>query len=1043
MAHRTSHTPSGASDGTFDLSQIFIGRQQQLDLFEIYLNRWKQLILDAGEAETLMTAAPSPNNKIQGLVVLLYGRGGFGKSTLLRRYREQALQANSNPLTGKLTISEVADWEFAVEGKRSLFNPPHGHEVDPADYYKVMCGELIRVLQRKADDFEHYQRAVRAVEEARKQANRVLDTMQKDERFGSLRWLAGEGMLKLVRWAAPLVGLGAVSKVLDNEQVAEKVKEVVGTGVEIGADHLMRLYTRLQDELGSRLGDYLDPALRLGLALGRDLREFARNYPLLIFFDTYEEIDEGDRYLRIMMGAAGTRVAWVVAGRDNLWAGTGQIERTVGLEYGYKELVPSDRGLPVDFNVGGVGAFTISDIQDYFDLLCQKVQFEPPLAAITPDSAKRILDVTRGVPLAVKIAAALYLDTADLEIITEHVEGKREIVDQMVRRYLLHARDNQDDRMKLYGLAMLRRADQPIAVAAALGLTPEQARTSYTIELSRLHRRYSFIFTEKEEPTLHQEVRLFLRLWLLEHCQQPDIKAVNERLMETHQSDLKTLEERRKYGTVKARFEDEQWVGIYLDLVEQQMWLDPSEGVRYALPFMIGASIYNDSALREAITTGSFFQEKMRSPELEWWKWARKGLSGSSQDLKALLRVIAEQRIDFPDPLPDYRDVVEALLWWKLAESYRSNDKNQALEWYEKALTPLAQETKLCEAAATTYWYVSDPLVEEKKYAESLPYLNRAIELNPDYVNAYNDRGGVYFNLKQYEQALGDCNHALELDPNYVHAYNWRGNVYKSLRRYKQALADYNRTLELNPKYVHAYNNRGNLYSNLKQYEQALADYNRALELDPHYVHAYNGRGNIYKSLRQYEQALVDYNHALELDPALLYPYYNRGHLYLLLKDKEQALNNFRKCWSLKPPTIDAALMAIWVKMSRESPGLETAIQLEEAALVDSKDYGAYVCRGIALGVRGRIKEGLAELEKAIDLEPEEPEAYLAYFWKGMLSAYYYRDRYQVAIEAIEKSLVIGDRLPPVLLTPLYWLEKDRPDFFERYARPLLKKYGV
>ena len=34
MAHRTSHTPSGASDGTFDLSQIFIGRQQQLDLFE-------------------------------------------------------------------------------------------------------------------------------------------------------------------------------------------------------------------------------------------------------------------------------------------------------------------------------------------------------------------------------------------------------------------------------------------------------------------------------------------------------------------------------------------------------------------------------------------------------------------------------------------------------------------------------------------------------------------------------------------------------------------------------------------------------------------------------------------------------------------------------------------------------------------------------------------------------------------------------------------------------------------------------------------------
>jgi hypothetical protein len=45
------------------------------------------------------------------------------------------------------------------------------------------------------------------------------------------------------------------------------------------------------------------------------------------------------------------------------------------------------------------------------------------------------------------------------------------------------------------------------------------------------------------------------------------------------------------------------------------------------------------------------------------------------------------------------------------------------------------------------------------------------------------------------------------------------------------------------------------------------------------------------------------------------------------------------------------------------------------------------------------------------------------------------------AVEAIEKALGVG--LPPVLLMPLYWLERDRPDFFGEYARPLLEKYGV
>src|SRR6266481_6631166 len=93
----------------FDLGQIFIGREQQLDLFRIYLGHWKHKMLTAPDIQ--VTAAPSPNNKIQGLVVLLYGRGGFGKSTLLKHYREIALEQD-----WRLEVSKIIDWEFAVEG---------------------------------------------------------------------------------------------------------------------------------------------------------------------------------------------------------------------------------------------------------------------------------------------------------------------------------------------------------------------------------------------------------------------------------------------------------------------------------------------------------------------------------------------------------------------------------------------------------------------------------------------------------------------------------------------------------------------------------------------------------------------------------------------------------------------------------------------------------------------------------------------------------------------------------------------------------------
>jgi len=42
----TRHTSQPSID-TYDLGRIFIGRQQQLDLFDYYLTRWQQLLFAA------------------------------------------------------------------------------------------------------------------------------------------------------------------------------------------------------------------------------------------------------------------------------------------------------------------------------------------------------------------------------------------------------------------------------------------------------------------------------------------------------------------------------------------------------------------------------------------------------------------------------------------------------------------------------------------------------------------------------------------------------------------------------------------------------------------------------------------------------------------------------------------------------------------------------------------------------------------------------------------------------------------------------------
>lgn len=1003
-----SDPSSDDGNNDFDPDRIFIGRGPQMKLFTSYLTDWKNLMHRAAPDDTPVIDAPSPNNKIAGLVVLLFGRGGFGKSTLLKRYREKALEENQYTQSSKIIISKIRDWEFAVAGKRAIFNPPQGQDIDANDYFKVLCTQLAIALDKDVKEFKEYHLAVQAVEKARKDVNNALESMQKEDRFSWLRGLALEAVSAAVRTYVP-----GSSVVVDNR----KVQEAAGAVARLTDEQITQLHAHLRDRPGSRFGDYLDATLRLGLALGRDLHNFARNYPLLIFFDTYEEIDEGDHLLRIVMKAAGLRVGWVLAGRDNLWAGPEQADRSIGLEYGYKELVTQDYGLSINFNAGDVGAFTPSEIIKYFMLLRQQVQLASSLPEVTEKDAKRIFDVTQGVPLAVKIAANLYLETEDLDPITEIIEGQREIVDQMVRRYLLHTRTDQSERARLYGLAMLRRADQPIAVAAALGLTPEEAKTSYRSDLSRLHRRYSFIFTEKQQPSLHLEVKRFLRLWLLERREQPEHVAVNERLKEAHETAFKKLEEQRMYGTLEERFQDERWTGLYLDLLEQQFWLDPDEGMRYLLPFMIAASIYQRSINQDAFKIAQFFEKCLSTPYHNWWNWAKSlvpptGIFLLENELASLqeLAKLAHQRfLTFPNLAQDYHQELEAALWWRLGEAYAYKEMLRSLEWYEKALIRLGQSTTLKKETAKIASRIADQLYNKKKPVEAINLLNKSIGLDPSNAIAYNKRGRVYSALKEYEQAIADYNHALELDPSYVYAYNNRGYTSHTLKDYKQAIADYTRALELNPSDVWTYFSRALSYRALEDYEQAIADFTRSIELDTAYVIAYVSRGITYLWLKEISLARDNFKHSLELDP----------------KD------------------VNIAWMIEWIEMSKMHADEKIAGRLETIVSIDSEHYVAHICRGVALGLRGKGKEGLEEIEKLILLEPLEWAMWDAYFWKGMLLLYYYRgaSRDRDALASIEQALDLG--LPPILLTPLYWFERDRPDMFEKELRPLLEKYGV
>ena len=72
--------------------------------------------------------------------------------------------------------------------------------------------------------------------------------------------------------------------------------------------------------------------------------------------------------------------------------------------------------------------------------------------------------------------------------------------------------------------------------------------------------------------------------------------------------------------------------------------------------------------------------------------------------------------------------------------------------------------------------------------------------------------------LGDYQGAIADYDRALELNPQFAQAYYNRGNAKRTLKDYQGAIADYDKAIELNPRFAQAYYNRGVAKSDLGNY---------------------------------------------------------------------------------------------------------------------------------------------------------------------------------------------------------------------------------
>ena len=198
-----------------------------------------------------------------------------------------------------------------------------------------------------------------------------------------------------------------------------------------------------------------------------------------------------------------------------------------------------------------------------------------------------------------------------------------------------------------------------------------------------------------------------------------------------------------------------------------------------------------------------------------------------------------------------------------LGERYLANDQSsQALEQFLKAKEIYPDDPILHYDLALVY-------VEKRRFDKAESHLKEAIRLKPDYSDAYNYLGVLYYRKGEVDLAIESYKKALDnmlyVNPQFTHLN--LGVAYLSRKDYRKAILHLEEAIRLVHNYVDAYNNLGRAYEGLGQYSKAKEYYKKALEFNPRYVNAYMDLGKLSYRLGERRQAKEYFIQVIRLGP--------------------------------------------------------------------------------------------------------------------------------------------------------------------------------
>lgn len=204
------------------------------------------------------------------------------------------------------------------------------------------------------------------------------------------------------------------------------------------------------------------------------------------------------------------------------------------------------------------------------------------------------------------------------------------------------------------------------------------------------------------------------------------------------------------------------------------------------------------------------------------------------------ITLTAQEQARLARASPVKPEAYEAYLRAKFA--FRAHDRTgtqveEAIRWLERATASdpnFAQAHAFLGRAYVSRFFSFDPNPEWERKA--FAHIERAFALDPDLPEAYLARGDLTWTLANrfpHERAIQDYRKALELNPNLVDAHFALGSVYQHIGRFEETRTAYRMALQLDPHNPDVRYRIPRLHLYMQNYQAALTEFERNPDFPP------------------------------------------------------------------------------------------------------------------------------------------------------------------------------------------------------------------